>query len=60
MSLTDTQINAFKPKKDTYSVADRDALPLAVHPSGKLSWVVRFQFNKKRKKDPISEDIVPK
>ena len=35
MSLTDIQIRSFKPKNTTYYVADRDALHLAVHPSGK-------------------------
>ncbi len=53
MALTDTQIRSFKPKNTAYYVADRDALHLAVHPSGKLSWVVRFQFNNKRRKGTI-------
>ena len=53
MSLTDTQIRSFKPKNTTYYVADRDALHLAVHPLGKLTWVVRLKFNKKRKKGTI-------
>lgn len=54
MSLNDTKIKSLKPiKKEVYYVADRDGLYIAVHPSGKLTWVVRIQVNKKRRKATI-------
>lgn len=51
--LTDTKIRALKPTNQTYYVADRDGLHIAVRPSGRLSWVVRIQLNKKRRKATI-------
>jgi integrase len=50
MSLTDTAIQALKPREHRYDVTDREGLMLEVHPSGKKVWRYRYRLNGKREK----------
>ena len=50
MALTDAQIKSLKPKAVRYLVTDGRGLAIEVLPSGRLSWLYRYRFNRKPEK----------
>jgi integrase len=50
LALTDAQIKGLKPKAVRYLVTDGRVLAIEALPSGRLSWLYRYRFNRKPEK----------
>ena len=49
VKLSDTKVDGFKPKPETYRVPDGDGLYLFVSPTGKKRWEFRYRFGGKQR-----------